>query len=427
MLRLCTFSLFLLLFMGCSQKKYFYEHIEDISQLSQDPNTYLQKNDTLQLPKQSTHDEEFNKRFFQPWNIEKLDTPVEEAMWGFGYANQNTFGQNYKKHLQDWYETLKTNANFEQYNTSLQKAIVVKNTNMRVLPTDKPIFLDPTEAGEGFPFDYNQNTAVYINTPIFISHFSLDKAWAYVTTSYAMGWIKTDHIAALDQQKRNLFENTRYAVAFKDNFPIYDEQNNFIEYIKLGTLFPIYKGKLLVASKEKGLEGRLLYTTSGYIYEKPLSFNKQNINTVMKELVNEPYGWGGLYQTRDCSSMTRDLFSVFGIFLERNSSGQKLAGEYISLEKLSNDEKKEKIIATAKPFLSILYMKGHVMLYVGEQNKEPIIFHQIWGIRTLQNNKEGRFVLGKTAFTTLEAGKELHNFDPSSSLLSRLEGIIQLN
>ena len=402
------------------------EDIDDLTTVSQDPKTYLNKQYNLKLPLQNTLNREYDTKYFKPWELDSLDTPITEAMWGFGYSNRITYGQNYKQHSVSWYNTLKDNANFEKYNTYLAKAITIKNTNMRVLPTDKPIFLDPTEAGEGFPFDYNQNTAVYINTPIFISHLSQDRAWAYVATNFAMGWIKTEHIATLDFNKRRVFQNSYYGVAFKDNFPIYDEQNNFIEYIKLGTIFPVNKGKLLVAVKDKGLKGRLLYTSSKHIYKKPIPFNKTTLNRAINELKDEPYGWGGLYNTRDCSSMTRDLYALFGLYLARNSAGQKYTGEYISFQELSNEEKKRKIIEIGKPFLTLIYLKGHVMLYVGEEKGEPILFHQVWGVRTIQNDIPGRFIIGKSAFTTLEPGKELSTFDSQSSILTKAEGMIQL-
>jgi hypothetical protein len=418
-------SLFLL-FSGCVPKQPPKDDIDDLETISQNPSYYLSKIDTIELQGQNGLNKHYNERYFTPWSFTQLDTPKSEAMWGFGYQNRITYGQNYKKHTNTWYEDLKINSNFDNYNTYLKHAITVKNTNMRVLPTNQPIFLDPTQAGEGFPFDYNQNTTVYINTPLFISHLSQDKAWAYVATNFAMGWIATKDIALLGLQKRIFFQNNSYAVALKENFPIYDEKENFIEYIKLGTIFPIYKGKVIVAAKDRGLNGRLLYSSSPHIYKKPIPFNKSTLDIALNELLDEPYGWGGLYNARDCSSMTRDLFALFGIYLARNSAAQKYTGEYISLKEFSNKEKKEKILQLAKPFLTLLYLKGHVVLYVGEQNGEPIIFHQVWGVRTLDGEIPGRFIIGKTLFSTTEPGKELKDFDPQNSIITKIEGMIQL-
>jgi cell wall-associated NlpC family hydrolase len=62
------------------------------------------------------------------------------------------------------------------------------------------------------------------------------------------------------------------------------------------------------------------------------------------ELIGEAYGWGGLYQNRDCSAMVRDMFSPFGIWLPRHSEDQaREGGEFIDLTTFSPEEK-EKVI-----------------------------------------------------------------------------------
>ena len=45
----------------------------------------------------------------------------------------------------------------------------------------------------------------------------------------------------------------------------------------------------------------------------------------------QPYGYGGLYDNRDCSAMTRDLFAPFGLYLPRNSSEQARGGKVVPL------------------------------------------------------------------------------------------------
>ena len=60
------------------------------------------------------------------------------------------------------------------------------------------MFYEPTRPGEGFPFDYNQNSRLKINTPIFVSHLSKDKAWAYIQAAAFGGWVKIQDIAFVD-------------------------------------------------------------------------------------------------------------------------------------------------------------------------------------------------------------------------------------
>jgi peroxiredoxin family protein len=71
-------------------------------------------------------------------------------------------------------------------------------------------------------------------------------------------------------------------------------------------------------------------------------------------------------------------------------------------------------------------MPGHVMLYVGSFRGEIAIFHTFWGIRTIEGGREGRKVVGQTAFTSLEPGKELLGADPEGALLKRLESMTLL-
>lgn len=46
----------------------------------------------------------------------------------------------------------------------------------------------------------------------------------------------------------------------------------------------------------------------------PLAFNSNNRIRILNQLLNEPYGWGGLLNNRDCSSFTQDYFATFENF-----------------------------------------------------------------------------------------------------------------
>ncbi len=408
----------MLLFGGCTSKTYI---IEDISTLPQNTEAYASNIEAVGIERLKEFDENYNKIYFKPWHIERFQYTKEESMWGFAYEKMDVYGQNYRLLPKEWFEKLKQNSNFEEFDKSRLYGISIRNSDLRVLPTDKPLFFDPQKAGEGYPFDYNQNSSVYLNTPLFISHYSKDRAWVFAQTPFAAGWLDARDIALISDETLQEFQTNDYAIALKDNFPLYLDDGSFIEYIKLGTIFPIKEGNYMIIGKS----GEINYIKDDNIVKKPISFDSENIHNVIEELKNEPYGWGGLSGTRDCSSMTRDFFSPFGIYLNRNSSGQIKNGNYIDLENLSSKEKKVAIIKTAEPFKTLLYAKGHIMLYAGHIEDEPVIFHQFWGIKTLNFfNQEGRFIVGEAAFTSLEPGKEISNFDEKSSLLKRIKGMV---
>ncbi len=76
-----------------------------------------------------------------------------------------------------------------------------------------------------------------------------------------------------------------------------------------------------------------------FIEKMPLSYNHENRAKILKEFINEPYGWAGLLNDR-CSSFTQDYFSVFGKYLHRNSKAQTTNGKYFDISQLNLDEKK---------------------------------------------------------------------------------------
>ena len=131
-----------------------------------------------------------------------------------------------------------------------------------------------------------------------------------------------------------------------------------------------------------------------------------------------------MYENRDCSAFIRDVLMNVGIFLPRNSLAQVNAAKsspystYIALPK-DNDKKIDLIKQTALPFRTIFWLKGHIMLYIGEYNNEPIVMHDVWAVRS----SKGVNILGGISITTLIPGNEQNGINPPSSLLDRIEAM----
>ena len=142
---------------------------------------------------------------------------------------------------------------------------------------------------------------------------------------------------------------------------------------------------------------------------------------VAKEFYGEPYGWGVSYECRDCSATTRDFLGVFGIFLRRNSSKQAQDGRSIKIKNWPKAYKKRFITENAEPFKSLLYVPGHIVLYLGQYKGEPVIMHTYWGIRKTDGTK---LVTGRTIITTTEPGKERSDVKERSKLINTLRSIV---
>jgi cell wall-associated NlpC family hydrolase len=149
----------------------------------------------------------------------------------------------------------------------------------------------------------------------------------------------------------------------------------------------------------------------------PVAFTPRNAARAIDEMLGEPYGWGGASGFRDCSAMTRDYFSLFGVWLPRNSADQSVTGARMSLKNTPSSEKTSVIVPSAVPFATLVHMPGHIMLYLGVYNGEPVVFHNTWGVRT----NSGRAVVGQAVVTSLKLGSEIKDKPEDSLLIDRID------
>ena len=115
------------------------------------------------------------------------------------------------------------------------------------------------------------------------------------------------------------------------------------------------------------------------------------------------------------------------MYLPRNSLAQSADfGEKFDISHLNNAQKKAFIARHGKPYETLLYLKGHIVLFVGVANKENAAFHAIWGVKT---KDDGRLIVGKSVLSALDIGKDSSEVGQGDLILTRLEtmSIINLN
>ncbi len=374
----------------------------------------------------------YEKQYFSVWNIKKHPDSLNASRWAFAlHKTTNSYGENLQPLNQKFFDKTYENANFVEYSTLNLKAITIKEVNVRAFPTIQPLFRDPSLAGEGYPFDYLQNSTIHANKPIFISHYSKDKEWVFVFSSFTSGWIKSNELVILSKKYTDIWQKAQQISITQEGIPIYSTTGRFLFKSKIGMMFALIdenKNEYTVLSVSSYKHNKPLFLKSkiskNISTNKILKFTKENLNMIVREVSKTNYGWGGLYGQRDCSSMLRDLYAPFGIWLPRNSSRQAKIGKVIKLDnKLSLEEKEKKILSDAVPFETLFYKKGHVMLYVGKHNGRAIIFHNVWGIKTIKDSIEGRLIVGRPVFSTLELGSHQPNYDKDAKLLEKIKSI----
>ena len=435
MVRFLTFIFFLALLYGCASKP------PKLELPKQDLQSYISNEsfESLKPPSTKNLKNKYLQQFFSPFSkIPKNDSI--QAQWGLQQALTNLgYGENLLPYSLAEIEELAKEANFENFPSLKQPAIITKSSNLRVLPTNKPRFFNPKTAGEGFPFDYWQNSYIYLGTPILITHYSKSKKWAFVESGFVSGWIEVLNIAILNQkQTQELRQTQEFLVAKKDNIPIYNTHQEFLETARIGMLLP------LLGSTKKAYES-FIFTRTQRGYAKkikihlhsqdftrfPMPFSSKNYTSLAQNLMGEKYGWGGMFGNRDCSMFLRDTLGNFGFYLQRNSQAQILPNNlnkslYFDLSQMNPNQKKLFIQNNAIPFATLLGMKGHIMLYVGSFGGEIFVLHDIWGLKTLQNGEEGRSIIGKIALTPLNIGENTKGINQNTLLIKRIYGMRNL-
>jgi hypothetical protein len=143
--------------------------------------------------------------------------------------------------------------------------------------------------------------------------------------------------------------------------------------------------------------------------------------------MSQHYGWGGMFGNRDCSALTRDILTPFGLWLPRNSAAQSRRGAVQSLDGMLPRDKESFILANGTPFASLVGARGHIMLYVGKYKERAAVFHNIWGIRVVEGvDDNARFVIGRAVVTSITPGLELKNLYRNATLGERVRSLTTL-
>ncbi|SIO35705.1 SH3 domain-containing C40 family peptidase [Halodesulfovibrio marinisediminis] len=455
--------------------EYNQQHVvADVNTLSQDPTDYLthRAHTAVMTPEEQTVQFAALKVYhFGPWRQTKASLSKKDAFWG---VTAYPYTRGYAENLLPWTHTamsrLVAEQSMETYPSMAKHAITVRSASLRVMPTVKPYFLNPALPGEGFPFDYFQNSSVHAGTPLFISHVSKSGKWLFAETAFASGWVLASDVAYVTPEQEEEFMSGALQAIIRDDVPLKTLEGEYISTGYVGAIFPKAPSvevpappplqamavadagarqaaakknllKAMTGSKNDGVGYKAtaaapprikklkppVYITvparnslgqaefynvpvwSEQVVEIPATLTPGAMAEVAKHVIGQRYGWGGLYLDRDCSSTVRDLFMAFGVWLPRNSSQQAAKGkEIIELKGLTASEKQDVIVKQGIPFFSLIGMRGHIGLYLGYEpvTKMPLMLHDLWGVRTYNADRESRAIIGRIAITTLRPGEE---------------------
>ncbi|MDD3311933.1 NlpC/P60 family N-terminal domain-containing protein [Pseudodesulfovibrio sp.] len=372
---------------------------------------------------------------FAPWERSRPVTTVQDAFWGLDrFSGKVLYGENTLARDPGWLARMRAASRMDDYPSMSRRAVAVTDTGMRALPSSEPVFYQWGTPGEGYPFDYMQNSLVLAGTPLYADHLSADGQWVLVESRYTYGWVPVRDVAWVDDAFAEAYRTGVYAAVTRDREPVRDEDGRFLFDGEVGMVLPVLEAGtegLVVAAPARDDRGNAVLHRARLGRDvaaiMPLAPTPANFARLANAMLGRPYGWGGLYGDRDCSALTMDLMAPFGIFLPRNSSQQARAGVAIPLEGLTRAVKKQIILDYATPFLTLVRKPGHIMLYIGRHDGRPVVLHALWGLRTGSKGAYGRKVVGGAVITTLEPGLERSDLArPGGILLETVGSIVVL-
>ena len=329
------------------------------------------------------------------------------------------YGQSFRAHAAQWIDGIERNMNVQQFAqvphyVPNARAIATDALLVRELPTMDPSFYSHRLAGQGYPFDNLQISSVRPGTPLYVLGHSVDGAWDYVQTPDVQGWVQASGVATVDDAFVSAWthrSSDSWGVVVEASAPVSDASGVFRFYATAGTLLPLMPStafaspsgaarRYTVLVPARDIDGRAVVHHASLpdtaIAPAPLAATPHHLALLIKSLIGRPYGWGNMNFYNDCSSELQSIFAAFGIWLPRHSSAQMTAGEMTDLSSKTPAQRLDYLIEHGKPTRTLVYIGGHVMLYLGTTMRDgqtvPIVYQDIWGLSPADNSR--RAVIG---------------------------------
>lgn len=298
-------------------------------------------------------------------------------------------------------KTIKPLMNIESVPRSvkIKWGTAIRAASVRALPSDVKML----EQKGDVEFDQLQFTLIKLWTPVAIYHTSKDGNWVYLQAPYSRGWVKSKDIAVFSNQNElaKYVKSKQFLSVTGESIPVYKDValKALHDRPSMGTVLPL-KGtgsKVFEIWMPFRGKGGNVYLKVMYINRKSdvsigfLPFTQRNIIKQAFKLLGQRYGWGGMYNGRDCSGFTHDVFLSLGVEMPRDSKSQGFVGTQINhFAPFDNDAEKKAALRSARPGITLLRMPKHLMLYLGEVGGEHYVIHSTWAERISQTSDEKR-------------------------------------
>jgi cell wall-associated NlpC family hydrolase len=276
--------------------------------------------------------------------------------------------------------------------------MAVHRALLRTFPTALRVF----SSDDDTDIDRFQESALFPGAPVAIVQQSADGQWLFVVSERYAAWVEADAIA----------EGTRDAVlghgakapfrVITDAKPrtVFTREEPRVSEVQLdmGVRVP-----LAPPPYDKPVNGQFPYTS--WVLELPvrnvdgslafapallqrnqgsagdyLPLTRANILRQAFRFLGERYGWGHSYNGRDCSGFVSDVYHSMGVQMPRNTSDQSVSPAFARTHFEPGDSRDKRMAAIAALDVGdLIYIPGHVMMFVGRIDGQPYVIHDTNG------------------------------------------------
>ena len=279
-----------------------------------------------------------------------------------------------------------------------QYGLVVRRAALRGFPTGLRVF---SSAGDT-DIDRFQESALFPGTPVVVAHASADGAWRFVVSPRYAAWVQADAIATGDQAAVfDYVDAAPYRIVTGDKVDtVFTREAPRVSELQLdmGVRVP-----LADLPPDQPVNGQHPYTSwilrlpvreaDGSLAFSPallqkkeesaadyLPLTRANLVRQAFKFLGERYGWGHAYNGRDCSGFISEVYRSMGVQLPRNTSDQSVSPAFERTHFDESSTRAERMAAVAKLDVGdLIYIPGHVMMYVGRIGDAPYVIHDTNG------------------------------------------------
>lgn len=276
--------------------------------------------------------------------------------------------------------------------------MAVERAALRAFPTALRVFSSDDDGD----IDRFQESALFPGDPVAIVHASTDGQWFFVVSPRYAAWVEAKSVATGDKATVLAYaQRTPYRVVTgaKPRTVFTREEPRLSELqLDMGTRIP-----LASSAPDKPVNGQHPYTSwvldlpvrngDGRLVFAPallqknadsaadyLPLTRANLIRQAFKFLGERYGWGHAYNGRDCSGFVSEVYRSMGVQLPRNTSDQAVSPVLARTHFEASDSREKRMaVVDALDVGDLIYIPGHVMMYVGRIDGMPYVIHDTNG------------------------------------------------